>query len=145
MAFAVFDIIWTASNKSTFEGTSTSFFSAKASIWAIVRDTSKFDIGSIQNNTEDWIVIQRLGVKGRYPKSTLIKEVIWNSFAKGWLKCNIDGSAHGSPSPAGRGGIFRTCRGFTKCCFSLGIGICCAFEAEMMALIIATEKAFEFN
>ena len=48
VANAVFDIIWTARNKRVFEGLSTSFFSTKASIWAIVRDTNKYDTGTIQ-------------------------------------------------------------------------------------------------
>ena len=43
------------------------------------------------------------------------------------------------------GGIFRTCRGFTKGCFARSLGAVYAFEDEIMAFILATEKAHEFG
>ena len=92
---------------------------------------------------DDWIRIQRLGVKGRYPKSTSIKEVIWNFLAEGWLKCNIDRSALKAPQDQWAVVVFFVL--LTKCCFSFGIGIHYAFEAEMMAFIFAIEKVYEFN
>ena len=71
----------------------------------------------INNNMEDCIIILNLNVLGCYPKTPLIKEVIWNFPLKGWIKCNIDGSAHGSPGLARCSRIFCTCLGFTKCFF----------------------------
>ncbi|MCI81060.1 ribonuclease H protein, partial [Trifolium medium] len=29
----------------------------------------------------------------------------------GWVKCNTDGAAHGSPGPSACGGLFRNCHG----------------------------------
>ena len=64
---------------------------------------------------------------------------------RGWIKLNIDGSTPGSPGPGGCGGIFITSRGFTKATFFLGLGICFAFEAELMGFVIAIEKASKWN
>ena len=64
---------------------------------------------------------------------------------RGWIKCNIDGFVFSSPGLGGCGGIFRTSWGFTKACFSCGLSIFFAFEAEMMGFIIAVEKVIEFN
>ena len=102
-------------------------------------------MGTIQNNMEDWTIIQNLGVHGCYQRAPSIKEVFWDFPSRGWIKCNIDSSALGSPDMAGCGGIFRTCRGFTKCCFSKGIGVHFAFEAEMLAFITVINKAADFN
>ena len=38
-----------------------------------------------------------------------------------------------------------TSLGFTKGCFSWGVGVCYAFEAEIMTFIIAIERAFKLN
>ena len=141
----VCDVIWTSRNKRVFDGISTSLLSAKAIIWAWIREAEKLQLGWIRNNIEDWITINKIGVKGQYPKSSSITEVHWNFPPRGWIKCNIDGLAFGSPGLGGCGGIFRTSRGFTKACFSWGLGVCFAFEAEMMGFIIAVEKANEFN
>ena len=46
---------------------------------------------------------------------------------------------------AGCGGIFRTCRGFIKGCFSLFLGTRLAFEAEIMGFILAIEFAYKFK
>ena len=121
------------------------FFSVRASLWAIVREMSKFDTGTIQNNMKDWTIILNLGVPDCYLRAPSIKEVYWDFCSRGWIKCNIDGSAHSSPGMVGCDGIFRTCHGFTKCCFSKGIGIRFAFEAEMLAFVTAINKAVEFN
>ena len=72
-------------------------------------------------------------------------EVHWNFPPRGWIKCNTNCSAFGSLGLGGCGGIFRTSRGFTKACFSLGLGICFSFEMELMGFIITVEKAFEYN
>ena len=60
----------------------------------------------------------------------------WNPPPQGWLKVNIDDATHGSPGHSGYNGIFRTCRGFVKSCFSIYLGKKFAFEAEMMGLIL---------
>ena len=41
--------------------------------------------------------------------------------------------------------MFRTCRGFTKGCFAWSLGVEFAFEAEIMAIILAIKKAHEFS
>ena len=47
----------------------------------------------------------------------------------------------GSPGKSGCGENFRICRGFTKGCFSWSLGVGYAFQAELIRLIFAIEKA----
>ena len=61
----------------------TSFFSAKASIWALVREAGTLGIGVIRNNIEDWTIINNLGARGKFKKANVIKEVQWVFSAKG--------------------------------------------------------------
>ena len=51
----------------------------------------------------------------------------------------------GALGHSGCGGIFKTCQGFVKGCFSAYLGICSAFEAEIMGLILAIEAGHQFN
>ena len=141
----VCDVIWFSRNKRVFEGVSTSFISAKASVWASIKEAGNFKIGIVQNTVEHFTIIRNLGVKGYYKNSPIITEVRWRFPPRGWIKLNIDGFALGSPGLGGCGGIFRTSRGFTKASFSWGLGVCFAFEAELMGFVIAIEKASEWN
>ena len=104
----VCDVIWFSRNKRVFEGVSTSFISAKASVWASMKGAGNFNIGIVQNTVEEFTIIRNLGVKGYYKNSPVITEVRWCFLPRGWIKLNIDGSALGSPSLGGCGGIFRT-------------------------------------
>ena len=62
----VCDIIWFSKNKRVFENSSTSFYSAKASIWARVKSAGHSNIGLIRNNIEDWAIINNLGITSRF-------------------------------------------------------------------------------
>lgn len=54
-------------------------------------------------------------------------------------------SALGAPGLATCGGVFRNSRGFVQGCFSIKMGIAFAFEAELLAAILAIEAAAERN
>ena len=71
--------------------------------------------------------------------------VSWNLPPPGWTKVNIDGSVRGAPGRSGCGGIFRTCKGFVKGCFSVGLGIRFSFEAELFGFMIALEITHKFS
>ena len=103
-----------------------------ASILAQVKEAGNLNLGWICNNIEDWIIIQRLGVVSRYPKSCSILKFHLNFLPRGSVKCNNDGSALGSSGLGGCGGIFRTSRAFTKACFSWGLGNCFSFEDDWL-------------
>ena len=118
---------------------------ARAAVWVSIKTTSCLKIGNMRNCLEDLLITHKLKIPRLPPKANSIVEVRWNLPPTGWLKCNIDGSALGAPGLSGCGGIFRTCRGFSKGCFSFFIGVGHAFEAELLGFILAVEKAKEFE
>ena len=94
---------------------------------------------------ENLLITRRLCIPRIPPKASSITEVCWNFPSQGWIKYNMVGSALGLPERSGCGGIFKTCRGFTKGYFSWSLGIEFAFKAKIMAFILAIEKAHEFG
>ena len=128
MIAVVCDIILFSRIKRVFENSSTSVYSAKALIWAVVNTAGTLAIGVIRNDVNDWPIINHLGITSRFQRPFV-----------------INGSVRGFPGLGGGGGIFRTSRGFTKACFSWWMGICFVFEAKLMSLFFAVEKAYELN
>ena len=143
--FALIWEIWCSRNKKIFEGKNENIWSSKSFILASIRETDKMAKGCMKNCQEDLIILHNLRIKGRPPDGPSIIPVKWNLPPSGWIKVNIDGAARGSPGKAGCGGIFRTCRGFIKGCFSLFLGTRLAFEAEIMGFILAIEFAYKFK
>ena len=110
-----------------------------------MKDANSLISGVARNLQDDLLILHNIGVPGKYPSSPSFIEVSWNLPPPGWLKVNIDGSSKGAPGVFGCGGIFKNCRGFVKGCFAIHLGICFAFEAEIMGFIIAIEIAHKFN
>ena len=79
-----------------------------------------------------------IGIPRKAPK---IIPVIWRPPPESWVKINTDGSAFGTPSISGAGGIFRNARGFSKGAFAFHTGDAPAFVAELKAAIFAIQKA----
>jgi ribonuclease HI len=52
----------------------------------------------------------------------------------GWVKCNTDGAAHGSPGPSACGGLFRNCHGIFLDSFAEFLGNSNAFVAELFGI-----------
>ena len=86
--FIMWKMISNRRNKRVFQGRSTSFSSASAYVWAIVKETWNMDVGYIHMS----IFITLIGVISRFPKAESIREVRWNVPLLEWIKCNIDGS-----------------------------------------------------
>ena len=99
------------------------------------------DVGYIHMS----IFITLIGVISRFPKAESIREVRWNVPLLEWIKCNIDGSIFRALGLGDCRVFFLTCRGFTKGCFSNGLRIHSAFEAEMMGFLLTIVKAAEFS
>ncbi|MCI60361.1 ribonuclease H protein, partial [Trifolium medium] len=57
----------------------------------------------------------------------------------GWVKCNTDGAAHGSPGPSACGGLFRNCHGMYLGSFAEFLGNSNAFVAEISGVMCAIE------
>ena len=74
-------------NKHFLEGKSFSlFFSARATIGALVKEAGILNLGCIRNSIGDFVIIRRLSFKDLFPKSEIIKEVYWNLPPPGWIK-----------------------------------------------------------
>ncbi|KAK9282908.1 hypothetical protein L1049_011133 [Liquidambar formosana] len=95
----------------------------------------------MDNTQSDLLVLHSLGVSAIPKKAPIVSEVCWHPPI--WLKLNTDGLAKGNPGPTVAGGVFRNCRGFVKGIFSFNIGIQSAFYAELLAVILGIEQAWD--
>ena len=73
--FVTCDVIQLSRNKRVFEGKSTSFFSSRASNWAIVKEVGKLNLCHIYNSMTDILTVSCLKIKVRFPISSSIEEV----------------------------------------------------------------------
>ncbi|XP_057791166.1 uncharacterized protein LOC131008296 [Salvia miltiorrhiza] len=112
---------------------------AKVAIQEI--DATFMRMGSIQNSWTDFLVTRHLGVKSREtPPPSMIEVHCWPPVSR-WIKVNTDGSATGAPGLIAAGGIFRDKWAAIKGCFHIKGGVGFAFEAELLAIIIAINIA----
>ena len=72
-------------------------------------------------------------------KAPRVSKVIWRPPSPGQLKVNTDGAAFGCPVHVGCDGVCRTCKGFIKGCFVIPLGVCFAFEGELVVVVHAIE------
>jgi len=69
------------------------------------------------------------------PKKQRIKRLTqWEPPQLGAFKFNVDGSARGSPSPIGIGGVLRNSNAEIIGIFSKLVGVCWTYEAEILAI-----------
>ena len=79
-----------------------------------------------------------MGIPRQAPK---IIPVVWRPPPDNWVKLNTDGSAFGTPTTSGVGGIFCNTKGFSKGAFAFHTGDLPAFVSEFKAVIFAIKKA----
>jgi hypothetical protein len=70
----------------------------------------------------DFSVFKAFKVRTHSPRAPRIIEVLWHPLMLGWVMCNTDGAAHGSPGPSACGGSFRNCHGIFLGSFANFIG-----------------------
>ncbi|KAK2643687.1 hypothetical protein Ddye_018882 [Dipteronia dyeriana] len=121
------------------------FADALSLLWSSVRETNSLQSGIMKNSVDELQILQRLHVSGRPPKAPRILEVNWRPPPSGCLKGNRDEAAFGSPGLAGCAGVFCTCRGFVKDCFTIPFGVCFAFESELAVAVYAIDYAWNFG
>lgn len=63
----------------------------------------------------------------------------------GWFTLNSDGAAKGCPGLAGEGGIVRDHRGFFQTAYSIKLGVCTAFRAEIRAVAYGIDCAWRIG
>lgn len=101
--------------------------------------------GSMNNSIYDLVILKKLGVALKPQRAPKILQVFWCQHLSGWLKVNTDGIAQGSFGLAGGGGVFKNCKGFLKGCYAFNASLATAFEAKLLAVMYAIEKARDFD
>ncbi|KAK2642030.1 hypothetical protein Ddye_023793 [Dipteronia dyeriana] len=101
--------------------------------------------GTIKNSVDELQILQRLHVFGCPPKASRILEVNWHPPLLSCLKINMGRATFGSPGLAGFAWVFHTYRGFVKGCFAIPLGVCFAFEAELVVVVHAMDYAWTFG
>ena len=133
--------IWFCRNEKTFNNESVHFDQAYNMIFLVIQLFGFKSNGNMSNFVHEFSILKDFSIDIHPHKAKYIKEVFWRAPQLGTIKCNTDGSAHGSPSHASSNGIFRDHRGGMLGCFSFYIGIQKSLFAEIFAIILALEVA----
>lgn len=83
-------------------------------LWNCIQEADALDLGTKKNSATDLMIFKHFKIANRLGRALAFIEVQWKAPSTGWIKINMDGVAKESPGMAGRGGIFRTYRGFCK-------------------------------
>ncbi|XP_057791006.1 uncharacterized protein LOC131008125 [Salvia miltiorrhiza] len=116
--------IWNHRNQVIFEDAASSATSITIQVKTFILEASRLCPGPMANTVDELLVLHGLGVPGKPRSSVSYIYVLWRAPPAPWLKFNIDGSVHGAPPCIHAGGIIRSW----------------AFDAELLALIIALER-----
>ncbi|KAK3198527.1 hypothetical protein Dsin_021942 [Dipteronia sinensis] len=117
------------------------FRSALSLVWGAVSDANRLEIGCMRNCVDYLLILRRFDL-GRPVRAPVIMSVIWLPLTPGWIKVNTDGAVLSSPGVGGYGGVFRNCQTFVKGCFAVHLGQVFAFEAELLAALMAINFAW---
>lgn len=93
-------------------------------------------------NMSDFIILKAFYIKIHSPNAN-IKEVIRLPPFYSQIKCNIDGTTHGTLGLSSRGGVFRDYQDSFLGCFASNNGIQNTLNAEIMSVILVIELARE--
>ncbi|XP_057782626.1 uncharacterized protein LOC131000636 [Salvia miltiorrhiza] len=132
--------IWNIRNRVVFDAASVSERALSIQIKSFILETSQLCSGEMANSVEDLLILHGLGVPSRPRRPTSFVYVFWIPPPTPWRKINIDGSVHGSPPLIHAGGVIRDSSSVLGC-FHFSAGRGWAFEAELLALIIALEQS----
>ena len=134
-------LIWHTRNKWIFEDVPFTQHSIIFAFQSFIREQRSLLKGTMYNTQEDLFTLHSLGIRGHSRGGLSIVEVRWHPPSWGWIKCNTDGSAMGSPGDAKGAGVFRNHLGHVLCCFVTNLGRAFAFEAELIAAMTGVELA----
>lgn len=95
------------------------------------------------DSQDDLTRLHMLHIYGTPRKALRIIQVDWRPPHLGLIKVNTDTSWQGQLGVSACGGIFKNFQGFVVGCFSQNLGRGFAFEAEIIAAMLAIEIAFE--
>jgi ribonuclease HI len=97
--------------------------------------------GGITHDNAEMPILRNFNVAPRYGPAPRITTVLWQPPSYGWIKVNSDGSVNGLMSACGA--IFRDSSGAYLASFSCKLQSTSALHTELMAIILAIDKAFE--
>lgn len=136
-------VVWYCRNKLRFDNKLISFHAATNLVRANVSLFGFISSGVASSSMQEFTFLIFFSVDVKPPKAPRIKEVCWFPSSRFWIKCNTDGAARGCPGPAASGGLFRGSDAAFLGGFSSYVGIANAFCAELTAVMIAIESAFQ--
>ncbi|XP_058760291.1 uncharacterized protein LOC131633606 [Vicia villosa] len=142
---SIFYQVWRARNKVRHESSKTSWNSCVASIAAQVKLDGNLSSRKCNNNISNFVMLKRFDVNLNPSKTIDSFDVLWTPPLQTWIKCNIDGEAKGTPWKAVCGGIFRDCHANHVLSFSMFLGNEPPANAELLAVMVAMEKAMELE
>ncbi|KAK3221743.1 hypothetical protein Dsin_008768 [Dipteronia sinensis] len=88
---------------------------------------------------------QSFSLHGRLARAPVIKSVVWLPLVPVWIKFNTNGAALKSPGVGGCGGVIHNCRAFVKGCFVVPLSHVFAFEAKLIAALLAINYAWKYR
>lgn len=139
----IFWMIWHCRNSSRFQNQHLQLSTAINMIFASASLSGNLSKGHTSSSMDDFVLLKFFVVHGHPNRAPTITQVDWLPPTYGWLKCNTDGAAKGSPSQARGGGIFSDKSVAVLGCFALYFGISNSLHAELLAAMYAIELAFQ--
>ncbi|XP_058746270.1 uncharacterized protein LOC131619157 [Vicia villosa] len=137
--------IWQTRNLLRFENKSIHWKSCISTITARVKLTGNLTTKKANDSMTCFAMLKAFGIEIHPRRQLRYTEILWCPPPIGWVKCNIDGVASGSPMLTACGGIFRDDKADHLFSFSAFLSGGTPVFSEFMAAILAIEKAKELN
>ncbi|XP_057779480.1 uncharacterized protein LOC130998061 [Salvia miltiorrhiza] len=99
---------------------------------------NNFVLGTMANSVSDLLILKNISIAGQPRKPFSYIYVAWHLPPPSWIKINTDGSVREGRIHAG--GVFRNAFNDVLGCYHFSGGQGVAFEAELLAIIIAIES-----
>ncbi|XP_058783929.1 uncharacterized protein LOC131658677 [Vicia villosa] len=140
ISFSLYQI-WQARNIHRFENKAIHWKTCCSNIAARAKLVGKLTSKKTNNSLRSFSFLKALDILLHPCNQLATRDVLWCPPVCGWVKCNIDGVANGSPMVAAYGGIFRDDKTHHICSFSAFLREGSPVYAEFMAAILAMERA----
>ncbi|KAK3230091.1 hypothetical protein Dsin_001972 [Dipteronia sinensis] len=127
--------------QSTFRNKALDLVDIISSVKAKIQLNCSFCPGFVSN--ADGHVLSLLGIKPHLRKAFRIASYTWRPPSTFWIKVNTYGCSKGNPCASACSGVFRDEKANFRGRFSLFLGHCTSFVAEMKAGILAFNIASE--
>ncbi|XP_058777009.1 uncharacterized protein LOC131651362 [Vicia villosa] len=106
----IFYEIWSSRNKARQENIKIHRNSCIAFVAAQAKLAGNFFCRKSNSTISNFAMLKRFDVNLNPSKTSSYVDVLWSPPLQGWIKCNVDGVARGSPWKLACEGIFRDCQ-----------------------------------